>query len=279
MARERKSRARAPTPPPLPPERRTVGQLVGDAIRVYQRNFWRALGLGALVAVVNVLVWSVPESSNRWLAGPAAAVLVTLAYVLACSITSGVSVRGRRGAVAYLTGILVFTPFPFLVVLYILPGLAYLALVGLAVPAALIEGLGVRAAIVRGVKLARADYVHALGSIATLALVVLLTQAVLFFLLREYAENTHRVAATLASMVVSPLVLLGCALLYVDQEARLRSRHDHSRRLDRGDQEAEVPASPAPEREGKERDADVPDADETDGKGRPDAARESGPAA
>ncbi|HEY4620500.1 MAG TPA: hypothetical protein VIG93_02275 [Gaiellaceae bacterium] len=257
MARGGRQRERAVTPPPLPPERRTVGQLVGEAIRVYQSNFWPALGLGVLVAVVNVLVWTVPEPSSRWIAGVAAALLVTLAYVLACSITSGVSVRGRSGMVAYLTGILVFIPFPFLVLFYILPGLAYFAFVGLAVPAALVEGLGVRAAIARGVRLARADYVHVLGSLATLALVVLLTQAVLFFLLREYAENTHRLAAALASIVVSPLVLLGSALLYVDQEARLRSRHDR----------------------GKERDADLPNADQTDGEGRPDAARESEPAA
>jgi hypothetical protein len=222
MARGRLSgRERAPS---LPPERRTVGQVVGEAIRLYQDNFWRALGLGALVAVVNVLVWSLPTNASRFAVAPVAALLVTLAYVAACSIVTGAALRSRNGAVAYLTGLVVFVPFPFLVALYVLPGLAYLALVGLAVPAALVEGLGVRDAIVRGVRLARADYVHVLGSLATLALVVLLTQAVLFFLLREYAENTLRVAATLGSLVVSPLVLLGAALLYEDQEARLRSR-------------------------------------------------------
>ncbi len=253
---ERRPAGRKELPPPLPPERRTVGQLVGEAVRTYQRHFWPGLGLGFLVAIVNVLVWTVPEPANRWVVTPFAALVVTLAYVLACSITIGVPVRGKPGVIAYLTGVLVFIPFPLLVLLYILPGLMYLALVGLAVPAALVEQLGVRAAIARGIRLARADYVHVLGSLATLALVVVLTQAVLFFLLREYAESTHRVAATLAAVVVSPLVLFGSALLYVDQEARLRSRSDR-----------------------KERDADVPDADATHGEGRPDAARESRPSA
>jgi hypothetical protein len=101
------------------------------------------------------------------------------------------------------------------------------------------------------------DFVHVLGGLATLALIVLLTQAVLYFVLREYAENTQRAAAALASLVVSPLLFLGGALLYVDQEARLRSRLDH----------------------GKERDADVPDADEADREGRPDTPREPGPPA
>ncbi|HSI97091.1 MAG TPA: hypothetical protein VK926_01915, partial [Gaiellaceae bacterium] len=156
-------------PPPLPPERRTVGQVVGESIRLYQDNFWQALGLGALVAVVNVLVWSVPSSASRYVVAPAAAVLVTLAYVAACAIVTGAPLRSRNGFVAYVTGLLVFVPFPFLVVFYVLPGLAYLALVGLAVPAALVEGLGVRAALARGIRLARADYVHVLGSLATLA--------------------------------------------------------------------------------------------------------------
>jgi hypothetical protein len=231
---------------------------VGEAVRAYQRNFWAGLGLGGLVAIVNVLVWAVPEPANRWVVTPLAALVVTLAYVLACSITTGAPVRGKAGLIAYVTGVLIFLPFPFLVLLYILPGLMYLAFVGLAVPAALVERLGVRAAIARGVRLARADYVHVLGSLATLALVVVLTQAVLFFLLREYAESTHQVAATLAAIVVSPLVLFGSALLYVDQEARLRSR--------RPDQK-------------EERDADVPDADATHGEGRADAARESRPSA
>jgi thiol:disulfide interchange protein len=37
------------------------------------------------------------------------------------------------------------------------------------------------------------------------------------------------IAAALASLVVSPLVFLGSALLYVDQEARLRSRGDRQK--------------------------------------------------
>ncbi|MFO7571013.1 MAG: hypothetical protein R6W48_00230 [Gaiellaceae bacterium] len=210
-------------PPPLPPETRTVGQLVGETIRCYERNFLKGLAVGVPVAVVNVLIWWLSDST-RYVALVAAALLVTLAYVGACAVALDVPLRSRSALVAYLTGVLVFVPFPFLVAIYILPGLAYLALVGLAVPAALVEQLGVWAAIKRGVQLARADYVHVLGGLATLALVVLLTQAGLFFLLREYAENTHRAAATIASLVVSPVVLLGAAILYVDQEARLRSR-------------------------------------------------------
>jgi hypothetical protein len=151
----------------------------------------------------------------------------------------------------------VFIPFPLLVALFVLPGLAWLALFGLAVPAALVEGLGLRASFVRGYRLARADFVHVLGGLATLALVVFLTQTVLFFVLREYAENTRVAAATLASLVVSPLLFLGTALLYVDQKARLGSVGDR----------------------GKEQDAQVPHAHDADREGSPDPPRESRPTA
>jgi apolipoprotein N-acyltransferase len=95
-----------------------------------------------------------------------------------------------------------------------------------------------------------------LGGLAALALVVFLTQAALYLVLREFAENTRVVAAILASVVVSPLVFIGAALLYLDQEARLRSRERR-----------------------KERDADVPHALHAHRKGHPDPARKSGPPA
>ena len=40
-------------PPPLPPGERTVGQVIGETIRVYGDNFWRALPLGLGLALVD----------------------------------------------------------------------------------------------------------------------------------------------------------------------------------------------------------------------------------
>lgn len=256
MARARKPRATRELPPPLPPRQRTIGQLVGEAIRAYGRSFWKALALGVPVGVVNALAWSLSRE-GQFLVAPLGGLLLTVSYVVACAIVTGAPLRSRNALVAYLVGVAVFIPFPFLTAIYVLPGLAWLALFGLAVPAALVEGLGPRAAIVRGYRLARADFVHVLGGIAALALVVFLTQAVLFFVLREYAENTRLAAATLASLVVSPLLFLGAALLYVDQEARLGSAGDR----------------------GKDRHADVPHAHDPDREGDPDAPRQSRPTA
>lgn len=266
MARGREPRRTRPLPPPLPPAERTVGQLVGEAMRAYGRNFWKSLALGVPVAVVNALAWAFAEpghtaptfSQASQLTIPlAGALLVTLSYVAGCALVTGAPLRSRNALVAYVVGVLVFLPFPVLATFYVLPGLAWLGLFGLAVPAALVEGLGVRAAFARGLRLARADFVHVLGGLATLALVVFLTQAVLFFVLREYAENTRIAAATLASLVVSPLLFLGTALLYGDQDARIGSTDDR----------------------GKERDADVPHAHDADREGNPDAPRQSRPTA
>ena len=47
-------------------------------------------------------------------------------------------------------------------------------------------------------QLARADYIHALGSLATLLITIFLTGLVLFFSLRALSDQALRVAALLA---------------------------------------------------------------------------------
>ena len=48
-------------------------------------------------------------------------------------------------------------------------------------------------------------------------------------LLNSQADNTVRTAIFLADAVLAPLLFIGGAILYVDQEARLRSRRDERR--------------------------------------------------
>src|SRR5439155_5481440 len=57
MARTaRTPRKKAPLPAPLPPETRTVGQLVAETIRLYGERFWVSLPLGLPVAVIDQIV-------------------------------------------------------------------------------------------------------------------------------------------------------------------------------------------------------------------------------
>jgi hypothetical protein len=222
----RQKREERPLPPPLPPAQRTVGQLVGEAIRAYGTRFLQGLVLGIPVVLANALVWRQSADDLGLALLPPTALLISFSYLLAVGRVNDVSVWSRRGALAYVLAVVIFLPVPLFVAIFILPGLVWLSLFGLAVPAVLVEGLGARAALARGLALARADFIHVLGGLATLALVVVISQFSLYFVLREYADNTRMIAAALAALVVSPVVFLGSALLYGDQVARLGSREE-----------------------------------------------------
>jgi hypothetical protein len=103
----------------------------------------------------------------------------------------------------------------------VLPALAWLALFGVAVPAAAYERLGFRESLIRGRRLGAADYVHELGSLCAVSIVYFVTRVMLLLLLRGQADTTERVASFLSDLVLSPLLFLGAALLYFDQAARV----------------------------------------------------------
>jgi hypothetical protein len=217
-------------PEALPPESRPVGQLVAETIRLYGRLFWRALPLGLSLAVVSQLGIGRSVAAQVVSGIVAGSLLLTAAYVAACVLASEAEPGRRRLATAFLAGVLAFAPFPLLTLVFVLPGLAWLALVGLAVPVVVIEGAGLVAAFRRAVALARVDYVHALGSIATLGILYYLTRTLLTSLLRDTGDQTQRIALFLADLVLSPMLFLGAVLLYFDQAARLESRSRSPRR-------------------------------------------------
>ncbi len=243
------------TPAALPPEQRTVGQLVAESIRFYGSHFPQSLPLGLVVAGANqASVGLEREATTATLV--LVAPLFTLAFAYASKLVSGGRPALRAWVVALGVGTLVFVPAALLFPWFALAGVLWLALVGLCVPAALLEGASFVGSLRRGLDLGRADYVHAAGSLATLVILFVLARLGLALLLESQADNTVRVAVFLADAVIGPLLFLGGAILYVDQEARLRSR-----------------------KRGKERSADLPDADDPHREGRPDPAREPGPTA
>ena len=181
----------------------------------------------------------------------------TLAYILACILVTGRKPAPRRFLIGFTTGLLVFLPVGLLVWFYVLPAVAWLAFVGLAVPVALYEGHGVRKSMRVASQLSSADFVHSLGSLATLVIVFFISRSALLLLLHGQADAALRTAAFLADLVLSPLIFLGAALLYFDQKARLESGSPRRRR----------------------RDARLHPALESDRPGREDAEVEPGPAA
>jgi hypothetical protein len=256
MARPRHPSAREPLPPALPPAERTVGQLVAEAIRLYGQRFWPAVLLGIPVAVADQLELD-RTVAERVVVLALFAPLFTAAYAAACAIASEARPARRAWATALATGTLVFLPAAALFPWFALAAVLWLGLVSQVVPAALLEGRSPAGALRRGLELAKADYVHAAGSLATLAILFGLTRLALGFLLRSQADNTIRTSIFLADVVLAPVLFLGAALLYADQAARVGSRPRRRRRPD----------------------AALPDADDADREGRPDAQVEPRPPA
>jgi hypothetical protein len=207
---------REPLPPPLPPETRTVGQLVAESVHLYGQTFWPSVATGLSIAIVNQLPILVGVAASPF--------LLTASYVGACLVVTSAHPDRRALATAYTAGVLAYVPFAFsfLVLGFALLGVAWLAFVGLSVPAAVVEGRDLRRALARGVELGRSDYVHALGSLATFAIVYFLVRLLLVLLLVNLGDAAERVAIFLADLVLAPVVFLGAALLYYDQAARVK---------------------------------------------------------
>jgi hypothetical protein len=210
-----------PRPAALPPAERTVGQLVAESIRFYGEHFWACLVLGVPPAAIAVVFTQVSNRAALVLASTVSAALISATFVYASTLVLEASPPRRTLVAAWLIGSLVFAPVPFLVLAFILPGLLWLTALGLVVPAVVTGDAPPRASLRRALRLARADFVHALGSLFTLAVVVLLSQSVLVFVLRGFGNAADSVALFLASVVLSPLLFIGAALLYVDQAARV----------------------------------------------------------
>jgi hypothetical protein len=213
-------------PAPLPPESRTVGQLVAESLRLYGARFWPSLTLGIGPSLLGVAAAELDDPVRAIVALGAGPLVITASYAGAIALVRPIH-RGPYLAVALAVGYIAFLPL-WISRLWILPGsylvaFAWLALFILCVPAALIERRGFVDALRRGLALSRADYIHVLGSLATLAITIFLTGLVLLFALRELSDQALRIAAFLAFLVLAPVFLLGSAVLYVDQAARVES--------------------------------------------------------
>jgi hypothetical protein len=221
VARPSYPRAGEPRPAALPPETRTVGQVIAESIRLYGESFFRCIVLGVPPALLTLGGEHLSRLQSLVLTPTLGGALLTASYVYACIVILELQPTRTRALRAWFVGWLVFVPAPFLLIGFVLPALAYLSAFGLVVPVLLVEPLGVRAALARAWKLARADYVHVLGSLAAVAIIVLLCQGVLAFLLRGAADQALEAAIVIASAVISPLIFIAAALLYVDQTARV----------------------------------------------------------
>ena len=244
MARARYPKHAGPPPPPLPPETRTVGQVVGESVKFYRDNFIPSLSLGLGPALTGIGLAALHGTAQFVYLIVVGGILMTAAFIGGTILLRDLDIDRRSIAIAFVAGFVVFIPAPILIQIWVLPGVAWLALLGLAVPAILVERVGLLAGFRRALRLARADYVHVLGSLATLVILSFLCSWVLYFLLRSQGNAVRNVAAFFTLLVISPLLFIGSVILYDDQRARveagltraqrLRARQDHMRPRPRG---------------------------------------------
>src|SRR5437868_15026377 len=83
------SQTKRELPPPLPPETRTVGQLVAEAVRFYGSRFWLSLALGVPPAILAVALAPLDRIERLVLVVTAGSLLVTASYVAACALVAG----------------------------------------------------------------------------------------------------------------------------------------------------------------------------------------------
>src|SRR6266513_2804376 len=166
MARQDQRREPQPAPPPLPPETRTVGQLVAETIRLYGSRFWRSLALGIAPAAAGLVVAESPGVARLPLALTVAAVAASLSFALATGVVARERIPRRRLAEATAFGAITLVPAVVLLGLFgilgLLPAVFWLGFAGLIVPVITLER---RRSYARAFELARADLTHAVGAL------------------------------------------------------------------------------------------------------------------
>ncbi len=207
-------------PVALPPAERTIGQLVAETVRFYGDHFWEALGLGIAPATLAAVTPAVSRHTAAILSPTVFGALLSATFVAACVLALESRPPHGRLVQAWLAGWVVVEPLLVPVPYVILGGVVWLISLALVVPVLVVEDEPVIASVRRALRLLRADWLHQVGSVLTLAIVVVLSQGVLAFALRGFGGTAISISFFLASMVVSPLLLIGTALLYVDQKAR-----------------------------------------------------------
>ena len=198
MARTRRATGE-PTPAALPPERRTVGQLVAESIRSYGSHFARALPLGLVVAGANQASLGLGRrrrrrrSSLRRRSSPSPSPTRRCSSAVAdCRLRrvrgSSRSAWGRSSSCRPRSSSR-GSPWP--------------ESSGSRLPGSASRWRSSRtprspAPLRRGLRLGRVDYLHAAGSLATLVILFVLARLGLALLLESQADNTVRVAVFLA---------------------------------------------------------------------------------
>ena len=232
-----------------------LSELLAETIRLYGHRFGAAIGVGLPIGGVFLATLVTPPVVDIVIV----AVAFTASYAAAARVAAGDSLAeawaqaGLRVPTLLVLALVVAVPFALAVTqLYlIVPAVAWLGLMGFAIPVAMLEQdpeaknwlHRLSHAVSRSVALARAEYLHAVGVSAALVMVYIVLGIVLASTLVGFADNGREIAVAIAQVILAPLFFLGLSVLYFEQKVRaVSSRSDPTRRPD-----AEVPDAVDPE--------------------------------
>jgi hypothetical protein len=217
-----------------------LGELLAETVRVYGERIWPSLGIGVFVAAT-IGVGLVTDSAVVYV------VLFSLAFTAAWAIAARV-VSGERFGEAWtrlaprvpvLVPLTIVVSFPFtlghLDPILLLFGVFWLGLLGFAIPVAALETrpdagpwyAPFTYALARSISLARAHYLHAVGSAAALVILYVLIGTLLVQTLLGFADNGELASVLLAQVVLAPFFFIGLSVLYFEQTARALSSPRH----------------------------------------------------
>ena len=216
-----------------PPDRPlALGELLSETVRIYTVRPYAALGLGVVEGAAFLLARLTPDLFDVLVI----ALAFTAIYGAAARLVSGdsfteawaqVFVRAPTLIVlTFVVAVPVVIAIPYLFLLVV--GALWIALMGFAVPVAVLERDPsvtnpfdrIAFSLLRSIRLARAEYLHALGVIAALLMIYLLLGIVLAQALVGFADNGDVIAAALVQVVLAPFFFLGLSVLYFEQRAR-----------------------------------------------------------
>jgi hypothetical protein len=216
-----------------PPDRPlTLGEILSETIRIYTDRPWAAIGLGLVEGGAYLLAALTPDLLDVLVI----ALAFTAIYGAAARLVSGDTFAEAWAQVGLRAPVLLV--FTFVVAVPVVIALTYLfllvvaalwiALMGFAVPVAMLERDPevrnpfdrIAYSLLRSIRLARAEYLHALGVIAALIIIYLVLGVVLGVALVGFADNAGLVAAALVQVVLAPFFFLGLSVLYFEQRAR-----------------------------------------------------------
>src|SRR5207247_4856454 len=101
--------SRSQLPPPLPPETRTVGQLVAEAIRLYGAHFWPSLALGIGPGLLGIAAAELDGVTRVVVVVGIGPLVLASSYAGAVALVRPIG-RGHSVAVALAVGYLAFMP-------------------------------------------------------------------------------------------------------------------------------------------------------------------------